>query len=397
MGRNAGFSAERDLGQANPVAPVTGDPSGAGSGLTESSQLELRYRRLLRVLPAGYRAAREQEMVDTFLSRECDADPENSDLTLRLGWPGVREASSVLALAVRVRWAGVDEPERARVRAGAVRIAVLAALTVLVVIAVNALQGRIWLAATDPQDNGGVFPELRSVDALWPTVQAWSFLMWIAALAAALSARPRLAQWGCAIPLITTVIGIVEIRWSVGDYSMSIGSWAVLIVELAVLVGLTGLVNHAPVPDRRGWILTACAGIATMSAVIALAWLSPGARYPLGLALMDEAGVWCAATVIAAVVLTVRKVRGSKVSTEALLGVAGLAAAALALRAAMLADLAQGLPSDYRYTTPILVAGTIQLVAAAVVLAVTGTLGVRRFRRLPPVRYDVWATPPTPC
>ncbi len=82
----------------------THDADQAEPGPAGPSPLEVRYRRLLRVLPAVHRAVREQEMVDAFLASECAADPDNADLTLHLGWPGVREAVGVLALAVRVRW-----------------------------------------------------------------------------------------------------------------------------------------------------------------------------------------------------------------------------------------------------------------------------------------------------
>jgi hypothetical protein len=59
---------------------VTGRPDQVRA---EPSPLEVRYRRLLRVLPRPYRAAREDEMVDTFLENEFRADPENADITAR--------------------------------------------------------------------------------------------------------------------------------------------------------------------------------------------------------------------------------------------------------------------------------------------------------------------------
>ncbi len=63
------------------------------------NRLERRYRALLGVLPRDYRAAREEEMVGTFLAaRRGDADLDGE-----YGWPGWSEAAATLALAVRVR------------------------------------------------------------------------------------------------------------------------------------------------------------------------------------------------------------------------------------------------------------------------------------------------------
>ncbi|NUT46572.1 MAG: hypothetical protein HOV94_04515, partial [Saccharothrix sp.] len=61
-----------------------------------NSNLERRYRALLRILPAWYRAGREEEMVGIFLADRTD------DLDLEHGWPGWGETGATLALAVRV-------------------------------------------------------------------------------------------------------------------------------------------------------------------------------------------------------------------------------------------------------------------------------------------------------
>ncbi len=404
MGRDADLNAESDACRAEQDVPAAGELSQGEQSrddsrreesgqtersFTEPSPLEVRYRRLLLVLPTGYRAVRAQEMMDTFLARECGDDPENADLTLRLGWPGAREASSVLALAVRVRWAGVDAAERVRVRASAIRIAVLATLTVFAVLSACSLLAQIWSAATNPEYGGLGFPGVGSVDDLWVTVPRWSFLLWIVALLAVLSGRPRWAQLAGAVPLLAWLVGS---WWWAGFDPMSVRLWAVLIVQVAVLVGLTGFENRVPVLGWRAWILASVAGILAISTVTVAVSVMPAVASQVGW--VDEAGFWCAATVIAAAVLLVRRIRKATVSTEALLGVAGLAGAALILRVGTLTDFVRFLPSYEGYITPILVAGTIQLVAATVVLAVTGTLGVKRFRQLPPVRYNI-ATPRT--
>ncbi|MGW6501423.1 hypothetical protein [Nonomuraea angiospora] len=59
--------------------------------------LEQRYRSVLRLLPASYRAEREEEMVDAFMEMYGDAPDETNP---RPPW---NEIASVLALSVRIR------------------------------------------------------------------------------------------------------------------------------------------------------------------------------------------------------------------------------------------------------------------------------------------------------
>ncbi|MBE1582663.1 hypothetical protein ACFPOI_60465 [Nonomuraea angiospora] len=59
--------------------------------------LEQRYRSVLRLLPASYRAEREEEMVDAFMEMYGDAPDE---INPRPPWS---EIASVLALSVRIR------------------------------------------------------------------------------------------------------------------------------------------------------------------------------------------------------------------------------------------------------------------------------------------------------
>jgi hypothetical protein len=63
------------------------------------SNLERRYRRLLKVLPRWYRQDREEEMVGLFLADRSD------DLDLEHSWPGWGETAAMLGLAVRTHLA----------------------------------------------------------------------------------------------------------------------------------------------------------------------------------------------------------------------------------------------------------------------------------------------------
>ncbi|MFD9697777.1 hypothetical protein [Lentzea sp. NPDC059081] len=77
------------------------------------TNLERRYRALLRVLPRWYREDREEEMVGLFLADRTD------ELDLEHSWPGWGETGAMLALAVRTRFAASHAPANA-VRLGEV-------------------------------------------------------------------------------------------------------------------------------------------------------------------------------------------------------------------------------------------------------------------------------------
>jgi hypothetical protein len=69
-----------------------------------SSLLERRYRRVLRLLPAGYRHRWEEDMVGAFMAGAHASDSHADDVMS--GRPALAERLSVVALAVRVRLNG---------------------------------------------------------------------------------------------------------------------------------------------------------------------------------------------------------------------------------------------------------------------------------------------------
>lgn len=81
--------------------------------------LEQRYRFVLRMLPASYRAEREEEMVDAFLDGAGQVRDEDN---ARPSW---REVASVAALAIRVRVGGPGAAPRYREMGDAVRLVAL--------------------------------------------------------------------------------------------------------------------------------------------------------------------------------------------------------------------------------------------------------------------------------
>jgi len=77
-----------------------------------SSDLERRYRRVLRLLPGWYRAQWEQDMVAAFLDSWLTGDPEEDKAIIEFCKPGWAEVASVAGLAVRLHLGGPGTARR---------------------------------------------------------------------------------------------------------------------------------------------------------------------------------------------------------------------------------------------------------------------------------------------
>ncbi len=71
-----------------------------------SSDLERRYRRVLRLLPGWYRQQWEQDMVAAFLDSWLTGDPEEDEAIIEFCKPSWAEVASVAGLAVRLYLGG---------------------------------------------------------------------------------------------------------------------------------------------------------------------------------------------------------------------------------------------------------------------------------------------------
>ncbi|MCH6163001.1 hypothetical protein [Streptomyces marispadix] len=156
-----------------------------------TSLLEKRYRRVLRMLPASYRAQREEEIVDTYLQ---DFDEYEQD-ELRPTW---REVASIAALAVRTRTGGAGAAPR-HVLAGAT-VRLFALLSILLHGARELTDRALALAyvsgapARDRDLFLGVFDGQQGVLSGVRETLLWLLpLCWVAAYAALLRDRRRTA------------------------------------------------------------------------------------------------------------------------------------------------------------------------------------------------------------
>ncbi|MEW2518855.1 hypothetical protein [Actinacidiphila alni] len=182
--------------------------------------LEQRYRAVLRLLPAYYRRAREEEMVETFLLRvgvaEDGAEDEARDLDLMR--PSWREAGSVVTLAVRSRMGAAGAPSGYVTLGGAVRhFALFALLLQAAATVTEAALSLAWSSRSaydrslllDVFTSDGGYGWARGV-ALWAAPPLWT-----AAYATLLRQRPRGARLFAAVAAVAASEPLVdEAHWS---------------------------------------------------------------------------------------------------------------------------------------------------------------------------------------
>ncbi|MFJ6673673.1 hypothetical protein ACIQMJ_21400 [Actinosynnema sp. NPDC091369] len=200
------------------------------------SNLERRYRALLRVLPAWYRAEREEEMVGIFLADRTD------DLDLEHGWPGWGETGATLALSVRVRL-------------GARR----AAGTVLRAVALTGLLGQ--LVAVEQS-----WTVLARV-GFFGDVQGWWYDVAAVVAFAALVAGRRAA--GRVVAGLLGLMALVPAVWSV---AVGFPSWWALVWHgpalLTAAAAVAGFHREAPPVSRRWWLVAPVGLVAGMASVV---------------------------------------------------------------------------------------------------------------------------------
>jgi hypothetical protein len=366
------------------------------SGSIEPSTLELRYRRLLRVLPRPYREAREQEMVDTFLDSEFGADPENADLTAKFGGVGPAETLSVLALALRLRWADPVGPERYRIRLSALRIALVAALAMLAAWAVILVCGALWTAWWSPPVDDAVpagTPVSGAPDELWQVINRWAFVLWIPALVLAIRGGRRATWWAAALSAVPAALPVVL---AVG-YPLVAGEPVVLAAtKVAVLVGLAALAATdatTSIPQLRTWLIAAAAVIVAINAYVLLVAIALSAGEPPGwlstlgwiVGFGTASFVWSLVVISVGTTFLIGAASGHRVDTASVLALAWLAGVVTLQRAARLVDVLAG---DWSPVPAALAASVaVQLGLAAAITVTAGTVAVLRIRRMPAVRY----------
>lgn len=263
--------------------------------------LEQRYRFILKMLPAPYRAEREEEMVEAFLQ---GAGHDRDEHNARPSW---REVASIAALAVRSRLGGLGAGPRYRAIGDAVRLVALLGLGYQAVIGWISVVYSLHLLGYLPGQPLVVAPG-RQVPELLSIAEG---LVWIAAFAVLALGKVRAAKLLAALGLVYVLVtvGIAAFTWprSVVDSAPH-----VLITMVPVLALLTAY--HLDAPVRRSLPMTALPlGLAALYFAIALAFtntwgadVAPGHPAVWIAGWIDPQGVTVAALSIAGMLCLMR-------------------------------------------------------------------------------------------
>jgi hypothetical protein len=347
-----------------------------------ASPLERRYRAVLRVLPAAYRAAWEEDMVATFLAGMHTDDPEEAEFAAEFGRPGWTEVASVLALAVRLRMpvlrarlGGPGAAPSGLLWGDAVRFVVLTGVLVNAAMSVAFFGSRLWAAGRVPWLPGPP-GELAQAAApgLWQQLWVPGGVCWMAALAALLLGYWRVARIVAALALLPEVAGVVASTadFLAGAHPSLITTWQALLIDTAVVLAMVAFHQDTPAPRRRPWLVALGVGaVVTWCAEYVTFHLDPS------VALLDWSGLTSVALVpVACVELAAR--RGRRHGYRAL-ALALLAAVVFLSRVVTLLDYGLSAPAADRFL-PL----TFGVVEAVAVLAVGLPLAVRAAREVRP-------------
>jgi hypothetical protein len=249
-----------------------------------NTDLEHRYRRLLRLLPAGYRQAWEEDMVTTFL---------HSAEGRGVNRPPLGERLSVIALAVRLRLAGQYESPRGKAwhhAAYALALMLLLHQAFMATASLTQLAARVlWRPMERPLNEADV----------WLFALYW--LLWIVAYGALVLGWIMAART-VAVFILALIVGVTVIS---GDFTATV---LLAVAWPAVCALLLFAVPDGSRPRRGVWLSVYLAS----SLVLAAHAIGYGRRDWSWLWAIDVAVFWRLALLVGMVVaLAVPAVRRS--------------------------------------------------------------------------------------
>jgi hypothetical protein len=333
--------------------------------------LEERYRSLLRILPADYRAAWEEEMVATFLAGELSDDPEDAEYQAEFGRPGLAEVASVVGLAVRLRLPGAGSAAgggRRPLLGDAVRLVALIGLLVSAASGAVGTGAHLWLIGKLP----GVAPPDIPTGPLLGVLPTAQVLLVATALPAYLllvtGHRPAarvLASVSLGAVLLTAVADLVA------GYPAMAGRWLALLLDVLVFATLWAHHDDAPPVARRPWLLALPAAILVSVGVFAAT-----ATFSVTWWLADWPAISCALVVVGLVVHL-----ATRGAPEWSLALVLLGTVVLAQRLVTLPEFVAGATPDH--STTVLVAGLAEIATVAVAGLPVALRARRAWRGLP--------------
>jgi hypothetical protein len=356
------------------------------------SRLEQRYRRLLRVLPAAYREAWEEDMVATFLDSRDSEDAEAAEFAADFGRPSWSEVASVAGLAIRLRLDTAGAPPRSVAWGQAVRLVALMGLLVHAAVATVGAGLGLWVTGklgwlpAPPADWVPATPL-----SAWQTLWSLTGLLWLPAYVGLLLGHRRAAQLLAALAVLPGVAAATSatVDLAAGTAPLLLTIWSNLLVGVLLVLALAAFHQDAPPVRRRPWLVALAVGVALLLGLFLLEWSTDP------WVMVDWPGLYCVALVGVAVAHLAAPALGRRAWTPSWsLALALLALASFGLRVLSLLDYALVGAGGQR--SALLAVGATEALA---VLAVAGPLARRAadvLRRLPPLPAAPAApSPPT--
>jgi len=222
-----------------------------------SSNLERRYRRVLRLLPGWYREQWEQDMIAAFLDSWLTGDQEADEYISKAAGPSLAEIASVASLAARLYLTGPGAPRR-YAWGQAIMRAVLAVTLVQATRGLDVLVQTAWsrhlfgwlpappasLVAATP---GGPWPP-----AVWYLVA----YAWIVAFVTLALRYYRTAQVIAALAIVPDLVQLLVGQFTGRLPAPYVGPWAFwVLLNLAPVLAMTAFHRNAPPATQGAWLL----------------------------------------------------------------------------------------------------------------------------------------------
>jgi hypothetical protein len=224
-----------------------------------SSDLERRYRRVLRLLPGWYRQQWEQDMVAAFLDSWLTGDPAADEYISKVAGPSWAEVASVAGLAVRLHLGGPGTPRR-YAWGHAIRRAVLAVLLVHAVLAVDVLVFLVWsrrLVGWLPAPPASL---VVAPGGGWDTVYYLVSVTWIVIFVTLALGHYRTARVLAALAVVPGLVALLQAQLT-GILPAPFGPWIFwVLVDLAPVLAMTAFHRDAPPAAPGPWLLALPAG-----------------------------------------------------------------------------------------------------------------------------------------
>ena len=224
-----------------------------------SSDLERRYRRVLRLLPGWYRQQWEQDMVAAFLDSWLTGDPEDDEAIIEFCKPGWAEVASVARLAVRLHLGGPGTPRR-YAWGHATRRAVLVVVLMHAVLAVDVLvflvRSRRLIGWLPPPPASLVI----APGGVWVRMFYLVCIAWIAIFVTLALGHDRTARVLAALAIVPGLVALLQAQRT-GFLPAPFGPWAFwVLIDLAPVLAMTTFRRDAPPAAPRRWLLALPAG-----------------------------------------------------------------------------------------------------------------------------------------